>query len=86
MRRLVGMKRPRNTKPRTRHVHANPTLGMRDCMTKGKMTPPTEPPAAAIPVALPRPLRKKCPIAETAGVKMREKAMPAITPQTSMNW
>ena len=68
-----------------RVVQANPILGIRDCISSGKMIPPTEPPAAAIPVALPRPLRKKWPMADTAGVKMRENAIPAITPQTSMN-
>lgn len=38
--------------------------------------PPTEPPVAAKPVAVPRPFMKKCAMEATAGVNMREVPMP----------
>ena len=48
----------------------------------GKAMPPTDPPAAAMPVALPRFSRKKCPTAEMAGVKMSDVPSPPRTPHT----
>src|ERR1700761_7222602 len=55
---------------RMRVDQAQPRRGRRASNINGKMTPPVAPPAAAIPVARARRLRKKWPTDETAGVKM----------------
>ncbi|KAG5289799.1 hypothetical protein I7I48_09237 [Histoplasma ohiense] len=41
------------TKAIARVAHPNPTLGNRSCSINGNTMPPTLPPVAAIPVALP---------------------------------
>jgi hypothetical protein len=60
-------------------------LGIKDCNINGKMMPPMEPPIAAMPVAAPRLAKKKCPMDEIDGVKMRELPVPAIKPMTSIS-
>ena len=44
----------------------------------GKITPPTEPPVQAMPVAVPRLVMKKWPMAVVAGVTMRDVPMPFV--------
>jgi hypothetical protein len=70
------------TKPMMRVAHAKPTEGKSFCSANGKITPPSEPPAAAMPVALPRFARKKWLAAANAGVKMRDVPKPPSTPKT----
>jgi hypothetical protein len=48
----------------------------------GKMTPPTEPPVHAIPVAYPRLVMKKCPMAVVAGVTTSDVPTPPRMPNT----
>ena len=64
---------------RTRVDQAQPILGKRDCRVKGNMTPPTAPPVAARPVAVPRRLSNQWATAESEGVKRREEPMPPRT-------
>lgn len=71
-------------KPRIRSDHPQPTLGKSCCSISGKITPPREPPAAAMPVALARRALNQCPRAETAGVKMREVPTPPRIPNVSI--
>jgi hypothetical protein len=71
-------------RPMTRVVQAKPMRGNRACSMMGKTMPPMEPPVAARPVAVPRLARKKWPMEETAGVKIREVPMPPRTPKTRM--
>ena len=85
MRNCATTHRKTKMNPRIRVDQANPRRGNRRCSINGKMIPPTEPPVAASPVALPRFTRKKCPIAETAGVKMKDVPNPPRTPNTSTN-
>lgn len=63
---------------------AQPRRGRRASNINGKMTPPVAPPAAAIPVARARRLRKKWPTDETAGVKMSEVPTPHRNPIVRM--
>lgn len=76
MSRLAMISRNRIMKPMMRVAHAKPTNGKRRCSSRGKRIPPTEPPVAASPVAVPLERRKKCPIEETAGVNIREVPRP----------
>ena len=84
MRRLATMRRTTKIRPMTRVAQAKPMRGKRACSMMGKMMPPMEPPVAANPVALPRFSRKKWPMAEMAGVKIREVPIPPRTPKTRM--
>jgi hypothetical protein len=45
--------------PRILVAHAKPTIDKSFCSMRGKMMPPREPLVIAMPVALPRLLRKK---------------------------
>jgi hypothetical protein len=51
----------------------------------GKMTPPTDDPAIAIPIAAPRFLLKYCDVAEMAGNIRRPSARPVRRPWASKN-
>lgn len=84
MSRFARISRPTKLKPRILVAHAQPTLGKSDWSINGKITPPSEPPAAAMPVALALLTRKKCPMLETAGVKIILVPMPPSTPKTIM--
>ena len=84
-RRMAARAKAAIMNPMIRVAHPNPILGISDWSIKGKTTPPIEPPIAAIPVAAPRLARKKWPIAEIDGVKMRDVPDPAIRPTTSMS-
>ncbi|KAI4134061.1 MAG: hypothetical protein LQ347_001830 [Umbilicaria vellea] len=76
MSRLAMISRKRIMKPMMRVAQAKPTNGKSRCRSSGKRIPPTDPPVAANPVAVPLERRKKCPIEETAGVNIREVPMP----------
>lgn len=82
MRRQAMMQQNTSMNAMIRVAHAKPTLGNNCCRANGKMTPPSEPPAAAMPVALPRFTRKKWLAAAKAGVKIRLEPMPPSTPNT----
>lgn len=82
--RLAMISRNRMMNPMMRVAQAKPTRGKRRCRSSGKRIPPTEPPVAASPVAVPLELKKKCPIAETAGVNIREVPMPPRTEKVKM--
>ena len=71
-------------KPWMRVAHSHPTFGKRFCNISGKMTPPTAPPVAATPVALPRLTRNQWEMLETAGVNIKLVPMPPRTPKQSM--
>lgn len=83
-RRMATMQRMAKRKPRILVLHAQPTCGIRLCSISGKTMPPTEPPAAAIPVAKPLRRRKKCPMALTEGVNIKLVPLPARRPMTIM--
>ncbi len=70
--------------PMTLVAQANPILGIKDCKMRGKRMPPNAAPPAAIPVALPRPTRKKWNTAAIEGVKTRAVPRPPRTPKTMM--
>lgn len=76
MSRLAIRSRNSIMNPMMRVAHAKPTSGKRRCSSRGKRIPPMEPPVAAKPVAVPRERRKKCPMEEMAGVKIREVPAP----------
>ena len=84
MRRLAKITRIKNIKPWIRKAHAHPSCENSLWSMSGKMTPPTLPPAAAIPVALARFAMNQCPIADMAGVKTNEVPTPPSTLKTSM--
>ena len=75
------MSSARKTKPWIRVAQAQP-LGKRASSMSGKITPPTEPPVQAMPVAVPRLVMKKWPMAVVAGVTMRDVPMPPKRPKT----
>lgn len=77
----VVMQQKMTTKPLILAAQPNPTLGKSLCKANGKMMPPSEPPAAAMPVASPRLSRKKWPTAESEGVRMSDAPMPPSTPK-----
>lgn len=72
-------------KPMIRVAQAKPTDGKSRCNARGNMTPPSDPPAAAMPVALPRFSWKKWLTAAKAGVKIRDVPKPPSTPNTRKN-
>jgi len=72
------------TNPMIRVAQANPTRGKSCCNIRGKIIPPREPPAAAMPVAFPRFSRKKWPTAEIQGVKRRDVPTPPRRLKTRM--
>lgn len=82
MRRQATMQQNTSMKAMMRVAHSKPTLGNNCCNASGKMTPPSDPPAAAMPVALPRFTRKKWLAAANAGVKIRLVPRPPRTPKT----
>lgn len=69
-------------KPMIRVAHGKPTFGSSFSKANGNITPPSDPPAAAIPVALPRFCRKKWLTAAKAGVKIKDVPRPPSTPKT----
>ena len=82
MHRHMTMQQKTSMNPMVRDAQANPTDGNSCCKASGKITPPKEPPAAAMPVAFPRFSRKKWLIAANAGVKMSDVPKPPSTPKT----
>lgn len=62
--------------PRIRVAQAKPTAGNRRWSIRGKIIPPILPDVIAIPVALPRRRRKKCPIDAIHGVLIKHPPIP----------
>ena len=85
MSRFATARSTRKTNPWILVAHAQPTFKKSDSSISGKMTPPMEPPVVAIPVALARLARKKCPMAATAGVTIRDVPAPPRMPKTIRN-
>lgn len=65
--------------PTHRVAQAKPIEGNSFWSISGKIIPPMLPAVMAIPVALPRLTRKKCPTEAIHGVLMREPPMPLRT-------
>lgn len=79
-RRLAMTSRKIRINPRILVAHAKPSMGKSLCSMSGKMIPPILPEVIAIPVALPRLTKKKCPIDAIHGVLMRAPPKPLRTP------
>lgn len=82
--RLARIRVTTQIKATTRVAQAQPIMGNNFSNTSGNTMPPAEPPVVAIPVAIPRFLLKKCPMAETEGVSIREAARPPARPIESI--
>ena len=70
MRRFAMHTRKRSMKAMILIDQAQPRDSKSFWSINGNTTPPTEPPVAARPVAVPRRMAKKCAMADTAGVKI----------------
>lgn len=79
IRRFAKTRRMRKIRASRRTDQAYPRRGKRDWRARGKMIPPTEPPVAARPVAMPRRREKKWVMEPIAGVKIREVPRPPRT-------
>ena len=84
MSRFAMTTRTRKISPITRIAQAKPMFEKSLGRRRGKMIPPTEPLVDAKPVAEPLLIRKKCPMAEIAGVKMSDVPIPPRSENVSM--
>lgn len=74
--------------PQIRIVHPKRSrgLGSISASMMGKMTPPREEPAMAIPIAAARFFWKYCPVAARAGAILIPMPIPPRSPCARMNW
>ena len=76
MRMLANTSKKQQISAMTSVAYRKPMRGKRACSINGKTIPPKLPPAAAMPVAFARRVKKKCAIEAIAGVKISEVPRP----------